>query len=157
MLERPAGKTRQRPFAGDCGPTRARASGAERLQSLRKRLASTEVVGTIKTISREASEMALIAPENLLESIAEFVDRANDKLDRLGMTAPKAVASRKRPAPIVDAAEWTIDEFAERLPISVRRDRLLAKLREVHGGSRSDIPPALERSPAARYLMAPPP
>jgi hypothetical protein len=93
----PTGKTRHgRPLAY-CGPTRARVTDAERLQRLRKRLCATEVLQTIKAISEAASELALTAPESILPDIADFVDRAAEKAERLSppTATPKAVTSEK--------------------------------------------------------------
>jgi hypothetical protein len=132
---RPTGQTHQRRSPGLIGPHHPRGAEVE-LADLRRRLASSENVGTLKSIGEAASELALVAPENLLESIAELIDRTHAKLESLGV-APRV--GKRKPAQTDD--EMTGDE--EGRPISVRKDRLLAKLREVHGEPRTDIPPGL--------------
>jgi hypothetical protein len=119
-----------------CGPTRGRVPDGERLQALRARLASTEVISTIRAIGADASELALVASESLLEAIGELTDRVHAKLDCL-VPPPKAPRkkSRKQRPPIAAPAD---DEEA---PLSViKSDRLLERLRAVHGKSRADIP-----------------
>jgi hypothetical protein len=135
-------KAHQRRSVADYGPARVRMTAAERLQSLRRRLAGHEGLETLKKIAGDASELASIAPENLLDEIAAFVDRCAEKILLVAPPrAPKAARKRKLPAQIVELAD------EDQRPISVKRrgDRLLAKLREVHGGLRTDIPPDLER------------
>jgi hypothetical protein len=137
---RPTGQSHQRRSPGPSGPHRPCATDAERLQGLRKRLASTENIGTIKSISSAASELALIAPEGILESIGDLIDRANDKLKSLGVAPKAANGRRKRPVSL----DNEIADDEEGRPISVKKgDRLLVKLREIHGESRPDIPPRL--------------
>jgi hypothetical protein len=128
--------THQRRFMADC---KASVPAAQRLCGLRKRLASTEVIQTIRAISEAASELALTAPDDLLSDIGEFVDRCAEKAERLApMTVPKAVSEKpiKRQAaqvhatdrvgqqsPAIDMriSEWTIDEYGNRSRVAWNR------------------------------------
>jgi hypothetical protein len=114
----------------------------EQLDRLRRRCAKTENVETLRHVLSDTGELASVAPELLLGDIADFTDRIYAKLDRLGIAAPKAVRNRKRPVQIVDVTESADDEH----PITVKKDRLLAKLRSIHGEQRADIPHELERA-----------
>jgi hypothetical protein len=119
------GQTRQRPSLAECGPHRSRATDAERLCGLRKRLAATETIGTIRAIGEAASELALTAPESLLSDIAAFIDRVHSKLDHLVPAAPKAVSEKMQaahvratdrvgqqsPAITMRSTAWQLDEF----------------------------------------------
>jgi hypothetical protein len=122
-----------------CGPSRVRVPDAERLQALRARLASTEVISTIRAISADASELAATAAANLLHDIGDVVDRAAEKIERL--SPPKAPRTKPRkPRPPTAAAA----DMEEPAAFSVKGDdQLLRRLIEVHGEARADIPIAL--------------
>jgi hypothetical protein len=135
--ERSPSKPRQRQ--SPCGPSRVHLSDGERLCGLRKRLAGTEIVGTIKTISADASELATTAAENLLHDIADVIDRCNEKIEHLAPTV-KAPTGRKlrKPRPP------TVAEEEDEASLSViKSDPLLDRLRAVHGEARSDVPSGL--------------
>jgi hypothetical protein len=101
-------------------------SDAETLQKLRKRLCHTEVLGTLRHLADEASELAGIADESLRGDIADLQDRLAAKIERLG-----GIAVAKRPQSSADFAE-------------LDGGGLLKKLRAVHGeAGRPDIAPEL--------------
>jgi hypothetical protein len=127
---------RPRERRSEVGPTRTSVPAAERLQGLRARLASTEVPSTLRAINVDVSELAAIAPENLLGDIGELTDRVFAKIDSI--VPPKAPRKSRKQRPSAAAA----DE-AEPAIFSVKADLLLARLRAVHGEVRGDIPPGL--------------
>jgi hypothetical protein len=112
------------------GRGRTSMSAGDQLCRLRKRLASTEVPGTIRAISEAASESALTAPEDLLSDIADFIDRCAEKAERVApMTAaPRAVSEKMQaahvratnrvgqqsPAVRMRSTAWQLDEFGNR-------------------------------------------
>jgi hypothetical protein len=62
-------------------PRTVSTDAAERLQDLRRRLASTENRDTVRRIA--ADELSWNAPKGLLGDIGDFTDRVHAKLDRL--------------------------------------------------------------------------
>lgn len=99
-----------------------RLTPAERLSRLRQRLAAYENKDTIRRLAESASELALTAPENLLEDIAAFVDRVHAKLDRLSAASEKPKRQAVRVAatdrvgatsPLIEMkiGAWQVDEF----------------------------------------------
>jgi hypothetical protein len=117
----------------------------ERLQGLRARLASTENPDTLRRLAVDTSELALVAPENLLEAIGELTDRIHGKLDCL--VPPKAPRKESRkPRPLAVKTDEVEDEPS---PISIKagRDPLLERLRAVHGEPRADVAPGLATRP----------
>jgi hypothetical protein len=93
-------------------------SDAETLQRLRKRAARTEILGTLRNLADETSELAAIAPESLLGDIADFQDRLAAKIEALGGIA---VAKRSKtvahngagisPQVTMTVSAWSVDEF----------------------------------------------
>jgi hypothetical protein len=72
------------------------ASHVEKLQGFRRRLAATEIAGTVRAIGEAASELALTAPEDLLEDIGTFIDRVHEKLERIApMTVPRVKSQHR--------------------------------------------------------------
>jgi hypothetical protein len=58
------------------------------LQRLRKRLAGTETIGTLKNISADVTALKGIAPDCVLDSVGDFCDRLDSKLQRLRQKPP---------------------------------------------------------------------
>jgi hypothetical protein len=58
------------------------------LQRLRKRLAGTEIIGTLKSISADVTALKGIAPDSVLDSLGDFCDRLDSKLQRLRQKPP---------------------------------------------------------------------
>jgi hypothetical protein len=137
MLRATLGKlVKPRQRRSPCGPSRVRWSDGERLQDMRRRLASTENQDTLRRIGVDVAELAMTAPENLLGDISELVDRVHAKTEHLAPPkAPRKPRKQRPPTAKMDEAEPSV--------FSVKTDLLLARLREVHGSSRADIPPGL--------------
>jgi hypothetical protein len=64
-------------------PRTVSTDAAERLQDLRRRLASTENRDTVRRIAADVEELSWNAPKGLLGDIGDFTDRVHAKLDRL--------------------------------------------------------------------------
>jgi hypothetical protein len=73
---------------------------AERLQDLRRRLASSENKDTVRRIAADLEELSWTAPKPLRADIGDFTDRLNDKLGRISpepkRRAPVAVTNHAR-------------------------------------------------------------
>ncbi len=103
-------------------------SDADTLARLRRRAARTEILGTLYHIRDAASELASVAPENMLNDIADFQDRLCLKIEALGGTAVP-----KRPSVSADRETFSV----------AGDDLLLQRLCAVHGEARADIAPEL--------------
>jgi hypothetical protein len=66
----------------------------QELERLRRRLASSENVETLRRIAQQTDELRWVSPESILEAIASFTDRINDKVERL-TPASTNVTARK--------------------------------------------------------------
>jgi hypothetical protein len=64
-------------------PRTVSTDAAERLQDLRRRLASTENRDTVRRIAADVEELSWNAPKGLLGDIGDCTDRVHAKLDRL--------------------------------------------------------------------------
>ena len=53
------------------------------LQRLRKRLAGSEKLGTLRLIASDVTALKGIAPDSILEALGDFCDRLDSKIDRL--------------------------------------------------------------------------
>jgi hypothetical protein len=98
----------------------------ETLAHLRRRVAATENLGTLRHLADAASALASVAPESLLSGIGDLQDRIASKLERLG--APPV---RRKQAVDPEVLAVTDD------------DPLLRRLCAKHGEPRADIAPEL--------------
>jgi hypothetical protein len=71
-----------------------RSDSLQELERLRRRLASSENVETLRRIAQQTDELRWVSPESTLATIADFFDRVSDKLDRLTPISTKVVASK---------------------------------------------------------------
>lgn len=60
------------------------------LQRLRRRLAGSEKIDTLRHLIEDTTALKGIAPDSVLETIGDFTDRVNDKIERLKNKAPPA-------------------------------------------------------------------
>jgi hypothetical protein len=58
------------------------------LQRLRKRLAGSEKLDTLRHLIEDTTALKGIAPDRVLETIGDFTDRIHDKIERLKNKAP---------------------------------------------------------------------
>jgi hypothetical protein len=68
-------------------------SDAETLERLRRRMAKTENLQTLRAIGDQTSELAAVCADEMLNAVAGFQDRIADKIEGLG---GKAVPRRPR-------------------------------------------------------------
>lgn len=64
------------------------------LEQFRRRLASNEKPDALRHLASQVDELRWVAPESVLGTIGDFVDRINDKLERCTPAPTKATARK---------------------------------------------------------------
>ena len=110
--------THQRSITADGGPY-LRMTNAERLQDLRRRVASSENKETLRRVAGEVEELRWVVVGSLRDEAGALLTRLKDKIERLGPSGRKrrhvqAVVDHSgevAPTTRMRSTAWEVDEL----------------------------------------------